>query len=69
MLGEGSVAASPGTMLGRHLGRLNFPSHHQKGSSPSRQSEVSGLQTPSTPQPGPWQRAPSSVGSRFSVRR
>lgn len=31
MLGEGSVAASPGTMLGRHLGRLNFPSHHQKG--------------------------------------
>lgn len=23
--------ASPGTMLGRHLGRLNFPSHHQKG--------------------------------------
>ncbi|CAM9415618.1 unnamed protein product [Ectocarpus sp. 4 AP-2014] len=69
MLGEGSVAASPGTMLGRHLGRLNFPSHHQKGSSPSRQSEVSGLQTPGTPQPGPWQRAPSSVGSRFSVRR
>lgn len=38
-------------------------------SSPSRQSEVSGLQTPGTPQPGPWQRAPSSVGSRFSVRR
>lgn len=34
-----------------------------------RQSEVSGLQTPGTPQPGPWQRAPSSVGSRFSVRR
>lgn len=29
--GENSVAASPGTMLGRHLGRLNFPSHHQKG--------------------------------------
>ncbi|CAB1103979.1 GT2 [Ectocarpus sp. CCAP 1310/34] len=69
MLGEGSVAASPGTMLGRHLGRLNFPSHHQKGSSPSRQSEVSAIQTPGDPQPGPWQRAPSSVGSRFSVRR
>eukprot|EP00752_Nemacystus_decipiens_P009511 g8502.t1 len=61
--------ASPGTMLGRHLGRLNFPSHHQKGSSPSRQSEISGLNTPGTPTPGPWQRAPSSVGSRFSVRR
>lgn len=24
---EGSTAASPGTMLGRHLGRLNFPAH------------------------------------------
>lgn len=32
-------------------------------------SEISGLNTPGTPNPGPWQRAPSSVGSRFSVRR
>lgn len=29
--GENSVTASPGTMLGRYLGRLDFPSHHQKG--------------------------------------
>lgn len=26
---EGSIAASPGTMLGRHLGRLNFPGHRR----------------------------------------
>lgn len=30
---------------------------------------MSGLNTPGTPNTGPWQRAPSSVGSRFSVRR
>lgn len=38
-------------------------------SSSPRASEISGLATPNTPSQGPWNRAPSSVGSRFSVRR
>lgn len=47
------------------------PSHNVFvfASSSPRSSEVSGLNTPGTPNTGPWQRAPSSVGSRFSVRR
>lgn len=30
MRDEGSVAASPGTMLGRHLGRLNLAGHRRR---------------------------------------
>lgn len=61
-----SIAASPGTMLGRHLGRLNLPATR---SSPRAASEVSTLNTPGTLSQGPWNHAPSSAGSRFSVRR
>lgn len=38
-------------------------------SSPRAASEVSGLNTPGTLSQGPWNHAPSSAGSRFSVRR
>lgn len=47
----------------------NLNPNPTNSSSSPRASEVSGLQTPGTPNPGPWNRAPSSVGSRFSVRR